>query len=487
MKNTSLLTFLLLCALLLPVLKCALAQDMRSVTSSSKSISLKTLEEKAAFEKKSAGTEALLQHEAMMQNREVLEKRLADAGKRNRALKARAAALSEQVSSLSSREKELLKQLDMESDVIHELVGVIRINARDINSLAGANLQSALFMPHTSLLDDILQDARFPGMDDVRRMVTLLKDQIAETGWVVMRQGKFVGRDGRETEGNILVVGPFTAAYRAGDNAGFLLYSASNRKFYALSRPLPYSTQGALERYMAGESDVVPVDISRGAAVRDIISSPDLWEQVRNGGPVVWPIIVAFIAGLFIILERTFFLLRRRVDSERLTGGIQEAASQGQWRHTEEICRKAGGQPLARVLLAGLGARNRGREEMENALQEAILSEIPHMERFLSALGMLAAIAPLLGLLGTVTGMINTFHVITLHGTGDPKLMSAGISEALVTTMLGLSAAIPLLMGHNILSGVVDRRIAEMEEKAVALVNIMLKTREQGGSRVEPV
>jgi biopolymer transport protein ExbB len=117
------------------------------------------------------------------------------------------------------------------------------------------------------------------------------------------------------------------------------------------------------------------------------------------------------------------------------------------------------------------------REEMENALQEAILKEIPPMERFLSTLGMLAAIAPLLGLLGTVTGMIDTFHVITMHGTGDPRLMSGGISEALVTTMLGLTVAIPLMLSQTLLNRTVENRIGEMEEKAVALVNIIHKNR----------
>jgi biopolymer transport protein ExbB len=117
------------------------------------------------------------------------------------------------------------------------------------------------------------------------------------------------------------------------------------------------------------------------------------------------------------------------------------------------------------------------REAMENALQEAILREIPPMERFLSTLGMLAAIAPLLGLLGTVTGMIDTFHVITQHGTGDPRMMSGGISEALVTTMLGLSVAIPIMLAHTLLNRTVDTRIGQMEEKAISLVNMVHKNR----------
>ena len=132
---------------------------------------------------------------------------------------------------------------------------------------------------------------------------------------------------------------------------------------------------------------------------------------------------------------------------------------------------------MANIITAGINFRNMHRQDMENALQETILREIPPMERFLSTLGMLAAIAPLLGLLGTVTGMINTFHVITYYGTGDPRMMSGGISEALVTTMLGLMVAIPIMFGHTLLSRRVETMIAEMEEKAVSFINMVYKSK----------
>ena len=96
----------------------------------------------------------------------------------------------------------------------------------------------------------------------------------------------------------------------------------------------------------------------------------------------------------------------------------------------------------------------------------------------MSTMGMLAAIAPLLGLLGTVTGMIDTFHVITMHGTGDPRMMSGGISEALVTTMLGLSVAIPIMLAHTLLNRAVENTVGMMEEKAVAMINIIQKFQE---------
>jgi biopolymer transport protein ExbB len=125
--------------------------------------------------------------------------------------------------------------------------------------------------------------------------------------------------------------------------------------------------------------------------------------------------------------------------------------------------------------MAGFGAVDQSRESLENILQEAILKELPRLERFLPALNVMAAVSPLIGLLGTVTGMIGTFHVITLYGTGDPRLMSGGISEALVTTMLGLGVAIPVMLFHAFLRRRIEHIVGDMEEKAVALSNIICR------------
>jgi len=453
-----------------------LAQDMRILRARPEA-TLHMLQEKAGAEKRAALTEAGQSRHVMLQDRAQIRERLAELKKQQNRLKAEVSKLKEVAASLEKQEREVSEKLRNKAEMLRELVGVIRINAKDIGSLVSQNLQSALFKPETSFLQDLLRESQFPGMEDVRRMVKLLKDQINQTGWVVVRKGSLVGRDGRMTNGQILLVGPFTAAYRIGDETGFLVYNRSSRQFYALSKLPPSGMETMLRSYMDGKEDLAPVDISRGAAIRELASTQSFLEQIKNGGPVVWPILGVFAAGILIILERTVFLLRRRTDTAKIMHDIEMAVSRGYWERALDACKKTGHQPLSRILLAGLKSRDLGREEMENALQEAILREIPALERFLSALGMLAAIAPLLGLLGTVTGMINTFHVITLHGTGDPRLMSSGISEALVTTMLGLCAAIPLIMGHTLLGGVVDARIAEMEEKAVALVNIVLKSK----------
>ena len=184
-----------------------------------------------------------------------------------------------------------------------------------------------------------------------------------------------------------------------------------------------------------------------------------------------------FIAGILIILERIVFIIRHHFDSNRFMHQISGYVLDGQWDKCETYCNQYLKKPVARVINAGLRCHEQDREDMENVLQEAILREIPPLERFLSTLGMLAAISPLLGLLGTVTGMIDTFHIITLHGTSDPKLMSGGISEALVTTMLGLGVAIPLMLAQTLLNRAVEKEIGMMEEKAVSLVNIIHKSK----------
>ena len=131
--------------------------------------------------------------------------------------------------------------------------------------------------------------------------------------------------------------------------------------------------------------------------------------------------------------------------------------------------------------MAGLQHRNDPSEAIQSALSEAILRETPRLERFLVALKVCAAVAPLLGLLGTVTGMINTFQVITMHGTGDPRLMAGGISEAMVTTQVGLAVAIPAMIIASYLGRRARNLSQDMEEKGLALMGSLLRLRTQGG------
>jgi len=434
--------------------------------------SAEQLRARAQAEKESAQREAESTRVAIVSNRESLTGEIFRLKKEVEGLEHDVSLLNKENSELEAVETELIKQVTEASGVVRELVGVARIHAKDLQNLLGNSLQTAINGDDLSFLDDIANSDRFPGIDDISRMNELTMQHIVGGGAVRIIEGPIIDRAGNSTTAQILVIGNFTAAYKLGDEVGFLNYSPSKQKLLAISRLPSTKQQKQLVRYMSGGSDEVPVDISRGAAIAQMTRTPTLRDQILSGGPLVWPILAILIVGLLIVLERVIYLLRSCINVDGFFSLISSCAEQGDWAGCKAECEKQLTKPVARVILSGIAYIGMQRETMENALQEAILKEILPMERFLSTLAMLAAIAPLLGLLGTVTGMINTFHVITQYGTGDPRMMSGGISIALVTTMLGLAVAIPIMLLHTLLNRAIDKRISVLEEKAVALVNL---------------
>lgn len=451
------------------------AEDMR-VQQVEARTALNVLKAKAAAEEEVARLEAANSREKIVSDRTLLDQEIRRIEAEVATLEKTVAALASEDVSLTAKETALAEKITATDSMIRELAGVIRSHAKDLLALIVGSLQTALAADDIPLLEAIAEQSRFPGMKEIAKMNETLRRQLHDGGTVRLIKGPIIDRSGYTMEADILVIGNFTAAYRLDEEIGFLNYSTAGRKLFALSR-LPSNAEiKELRRYMEGKSEAVVLDISRGAALSQMVHTPNLRQQVESGGPLVWPILAVLIIAILLILERMLFLFLGRTDADGLTSLIAPLAAKNNWQACKEECRRLVGKPIARVLNAGLECCHLGREMMENSLQEAILKEIPQLERFLSTLGMLAAIAPLLGLLGTVTGMIDTFFVITQHGTGDPRLMSDGISVALVTTMLGLSVAIPIMLAHTLLSRSVDNRIAQMEEKAVALINIVEKS-----------
>ena len=194
-----------------------------------------------------------------------------------------------------------------------------------------------------------------------------------------------------------------------------------------------------------------------------------MWEIIIAGGPVMWPILLCSVIAVAIILERLWTLQRKRVIPRELTERVWklvESRSLNQ-RHIEALARNS---PLGRVLAAGLANHDRGREIMKEAIEDTGRHVVHELERFLNPLATIAGISPLLGLLGTVVGMIQAFEAITSQGVGDPRMLSGGIGVALITTAAGLMVAIPALIGYRYLRGVVDFLVVEMEKEAMKLV-----------------
>lgn len=197
-----------------------------------------------------------------------------------------------------------------------------------------------------------------------------------------------------------------------------------------------------------------------------------MFEIVRAGGWLMLPLVLCSIVAGAIIIERLWTLRNKRVIPAELAAKVWYWVEQEQLdeRHIHAL---RDSSPLGRILAAGLSARHAPREVMKESIEDTGRHVAHELERFLNPLGTIAAISPLLGLLGTVIGMVKVFSAIQAHGVGNPTVLAGGISEALITTAAGLSVAIPSLMGYRYLRGRVDSLVVQMEQEAIKLVETL--------------
>ncbi len=195
-------------------------------------------------------------------------------------------------------------------------------------------------------------------------------------------------------------------------------------------------------------------------------------EIVKAGGWLMAPIILCAILSLGIILERFWTLQQKRVIPRDLTGKVWGWVEQNALDH-KRIQTLHQGSPLGQILAAGLINRNQERSVMKDSVEDTGRHVVHELERYLDTLGTVAAISPLLGLLGTVIGMVKVFTAITTHGVGNPSVLAGGIAEALITTAAGLTVAIPALIGYRYYRNRVDTLVVDMEKEAIKLVEAL--------------
>ena len=200
-------------------------------------------------------------------------------------------------------------------------------------------------------------------------------------------------------------------------------------------------------------------------------------ELVKSGGWLMIPIIASSVIALAICLERFWTLRTSSVTPDNLLPDIL-AGIRKQELSPEQIQKIRDSSPLGRIMVAGIRNARHGREVMKESIEETASEVIHELERFLSPLGTIAAITPLLGLLGTVIGMIKVFNEIMIQGTGNANVLAGGISEALITTAAGLAVAIPALIFHRFFMRRVDSLVISMEQQAVKLVEMIHGQRE---------
>jgi biopolymer transport protein ExbB len=204
-----------------------------------------------------------------------------------------------------------------------------------------------------------------------------------------------------------------------------------------------------------------------------------VFDLIRSGGWLMFPIIICSIGAMGIIVERFWSLQRNKILPSELVPQVLKLVRTKEL--DEPVLRRIkASSPLGAILSSGLVNRHHGRDMMKTSIEETGRQVVSELERFLNSLGTIASITPLLGLLGTVVGMIKVFAALMTHGAGDPGVLAGGISEALITTAAGLTVAIPSLIFHRYFERLVDEYVLNMEEEALRMIDVIDGEREEG-------
>lgn len=366
---------------------------------------------------------------------------------------ARANRLSQQFDENEKKLVELQAALDAKLGNLGEMFGVVRQVAGDFASVAHNSMISAQFPEREEFAQKLAQSKSLASIEDLERFWFEMQREMTETGSVTKFQAKVISASGEEQTKPVVRIGGLTAS----TDDGFVTYLPGEKEFAVLGRQ-PASRFVSPNVALLDETSgyhAATVDPTRGTLLSILVQTPKLSEQVKFGGLVGYLILGIGAIGLVMAAIRLFVLLAvsAKVNSQR-----------------KDSANARENNPLGRVLAVYYKDPSVAKDTLQLRLDEAVLKEIPALETWLPAIKMIAAVGPLMGLLGTVTGMILTFQQITLFGTGDPKIMADGISQALVTTVLGLVVAIPMVLIHAYLSGRSKDIIQILDEEAAGII-----------------
>jgi biopolymer transport protein ExbB len=348
---------------------------------------------------------------------------------------------------------ELNETLRLQLGNFGELFGVVRQVSGDTVGLIRTSLVTAQDPGREELAERLAQVRGVPSMEELNALRALLTEEMVRSSKVARFDTTVTKPDGTSADETVVRIGVFNLI----SANGFLNYLPETGTIIELARqPQSRFVSMASDLYNASPNTTVAaaIDPGRGSLLALLIQEPSLRERVDQGGLVGYVIIALGIIGLLIAVARWLYL------------GAVGARIRGQLKHEEPN----ENNPLGRILKVHADNRDADTETLELKLDEAILREVPRLETWQGAIKVIAAVAPLLGLLGTVTGMIATFQAITLFGTGDPKLMAGGISQALVTTVLGLTVAIPLVLLHSVVASRSKALIGVLEEQSAGII-----------------
>ncbi len=366
--------------------------------------------------------------------------------------------LREQLESNEQLLSELETELDKRSGVLGELFGVAKQVAGDLKADLENSLVSEQYPNRTKQLAELVNSKTLPTIEQLETLWFTLQQEMTESGKVVRYPSEILITSGEPKKSDVIRIGVFNALSEEGK---YLRYLPETSKLVELARQPESRYLSLAEDFVNTPSGIadVAIDPTRGVILSLLIQTPNVFERIHQGGVIGYIILTLGAVGLIYGIWRLIIL------------SITGTKMQQQMQSTEPDT----SNPLGRVFAVAQQKGIEDAETFELLLDEAITKEIPQLEKGQTSIKLLASVAPLLGLLGTVTGMIATFQSISLFGTGDPKLMASGISQALVTTMLGLMVAIPLLFLHSLVASRSRTLIQILDEQSAGLISKRLE------------
>lgn len=360
----------------------------------------------------------------------------------------------------------LEEELSHELGALKELFGVLQLVSGDTKAVFHDSIISAQFPGREVYLNELIAKAassELPTIDEIARLWFEVQREMTESGKIVKFDVDVQYPNGEITTREVVRVGTFNLI----SDGKYLEWRTKYQNISELPRQPKQRFLDTAENLQAATSGhtAFALDVSRGSILGLLIQSPSIIERIDQGGIIGYIIIYGLgpLSLLLIIFSGLTLMTKRAKVKAQIRSDVVSDDN-----------------PLGRVL--GVYEENKSIdvETLELKLDEAILKETPALERFLTLIKVIAAISPLMGLLGTVTGMINTFQAMTLFGTGDPKLMAGGISQALVTTVLGIVVALPTLFLHSIVAGWSKGIIHTLEEQSAGIVAVHAEQGQKG-------
>lgn len=392
--------------------------------------------------------------QAFLEEKEQQEAKIRQAMQQVEALEAKSAELETQFNANELLVEEKREQRNERLGSLKELFGHLTAAAGDMRSRFQNSITTSQFPDREKFLNDLIKkmnsDTDLPTLEEIEQVWFELHREMTESGHIV----KYKTTVGTEKNREIVRIGLFNLV----SNGDYLDYNADTRSVRVLPRqPVRLANGAATLQASTGGITAVGIDptgAAGGGFLEAIIHTPTLEERWRQGRQVGYIITVIGVFAILISFWRFFVLT---ATSAKINSQLKQKQVNTN-------------NPLGRILKVAEDNKSSDTESLELKLGEAILKESPKIQSGLSLLRIIAMVAPLLGLLGTVTGMIIVFQAITIYGAGDPKAMAGGISSALVTTVLGLVVAIPTLLLHSMLSSKAKNLVHILEEQSAGII-----------------